>query len=153
MFDVLQEVSYLWHEHHSFGILGDLEWGGIGVERKPSLFFSWSVSIKKVCILSVCRWSQMCPFHKSFWLSYQQHWHHNIQVLVPKSPQPSPLIIGWFQITLMACSHPAGGWWDCGSPPQSQGAAAHPGEPMSAWWTSGCLFCSFPGLGVTSPPS
>lgn len=34
MFDVLQEVSYLWHERHSFGVLGDLEWGDIGVAAK-----------------------------------------------------------------------------------------------------------------------
>lgn len=37
------------------------------MERKQSSFVSWSVSIKKVCVLGVCRGSQMCPFHRSFW--------------------------------------------------------------------------------------
>lgn len=116
--------------------------GHTGVEAE--LILQLSVSIKKVCALSVCRESQKCHFIEVSGSMpgkrVSSKPHPCSKIICPQAKaatHPSPPRVGKFQAALRARAHP--GWGR-----QGLEAAAPPGEPTLSWWTSGCLSCPCP---------
>lgn len=85
MFEVLKEASCLCHgPHAASGSWGT--WDEKILEQKGR---SWSISIKKVCVLNVCGEKSEVPITQKFLASFWEHWCLQSQVFVPESFAPS----------------------------------------------------------------